>query len=461
MHKNENKNNNKNILFFVFFTFIFLLQNKVENMLKSTSVTAFVPSPYHFNNNNNMLDKQILKTTASCPSLKLDMAMNLNSNKMNINFDSNSNCPTSNTDRSRNGNSASLSTSSSVTSLASTIVSSEGDVALIDEEPVITKSQEECLKSLASTLEVDSPSTLHHSNDIHNRNKVQQTRPIVCGHRGAPFISLENTRHGFQTAHALGCDEVELDVFLLKCGTLCVFHGSGTDQNPGLLSDYSTNMYGSILEYTYHDLKDKLIFNSDYEEFGCGRSIIEFLEDNDECYIPTLEQVLIDAKKSGLTIKIELKGPGTVEPTLELVEKLDMVSQCHYSSFELSRIRRVRELRPQRHSLTNEHVYKTGALFDEVPSNFIEMALDVDASEVHLKYSSCTKSRVNEIHAAGMDSMCWFRGPIGMKDDVTFKYNDVGNEDEMMFRIVMATGVRKMCVNKVDVLIQMFDSQYE
>lgn len=302
---------------------------------------------------------------------------------------------------------------------------------------------------------------LHHNNNIHNRNKVQQTRPIVCGHRGVPYKSLENTRHGFQTAHALGCDEVELDVFLLKCGTLCVFHGNGTDQNPGLLSDYSTNMYGSILEYTYNDLKDKVIFNSDYEEFGCGPSIIKVLEDSDECYIPTLEQVLIDAKKSGLTVKIELKGPGTVEPTLELVEKLDMVSQCHYGSFELSRIRRVRELRPQRHTFTNEHVYKTGALFDKVPSNFIEMALDVDASEVHLKYSSCTKSRVNDIHAAGMDSMCWFRGPVGMKDDVAFKYDDVGNEDEMMFRIVMATGVRKMCVNKADVLIQMFDSQYE
>jgi glycerophosphoryl diester phosphodiesterase len=455
MHSNKNTNN-KNILFIVFFTFIFLFQKKAENMLKSTSVTAFAPTNYHFNTNNNMLDRQILKTTVSCPSFQLDMIMNLNSKNMNINFDSNG--PTSNTVRRRDGTSsnASLSTSSSVTSLASTIVSSDGDVALpglINEEPVVvTKSQEECLKSLASTLEVDSHSILH---------RKDSTRPIVCGHRGVPYKSLENTRHGFQTAHALGCDEVELDVFLLKCGTLCVFHGHGTDQNPGLLSQYSTNMYGSILEYTYDDLKDKVIFNSDYEEFGCGPSIIKLLQDSDECYIPTLEQVLIDAKKSGITVKIELKGPGTVEPTLELVEKLDMVSQCHFSSFELSRIRRVRELRPQRHTFTNEHVYKTGALFDTVPSNFIEMALDVDASEVHLKYSSCTKSRVDDIHAAGMDSMCWFRGPVGMKDDVAFKYDDVGNEDEMMFRVVMATGVRKMCVNKADVLIQMFDSQYE
>ena len=72
---------------------------------------------------------------------------------MNIIFDSNG--PTSNTVRSRNGSSANLSTSSSVTSLTSTTVSFDGDVALpglIDEEPVITKSQEECLKSLASTL---------------------------------------------------------------------------------------------------------------------------------------------------------------------------------------------------------------------------------------------------------------------------------------------------------------------
>lgn len=214
-------------------------------------------------------------------------------------------------------------------------------------------------------------------------------------------------------------------------------------------------MNGSILDYTYNEIKDSFKFNPHYEEFGCGSDIIHMLEQNNECYIPTLEEILLEAKRHGITVKIELKGPNTPEPTLELVEALEMVDKVHFSSFELSRIQRIRELRPQRCPQSGKHIYKTGALFDEVPDNYIQMALDVDASEVHLKYSTCTKSRVNEIHGAGMDSMCWLRGPIGMKEDVKSVYYDVGNEDEMLFRVVMATGVKKMCVNKPDVLVQM------
>ena len=216
-------------------------------------------------------------------------------------------------------------------------------------------------------------------------------------------------------------------------------------------------MAGSVLDYTYHELRTKFQFNKFHSEFGCGPSIISDLQQRQECYIPTLEEVLLDAKRNNLVVKIELKGPNTATPTVELVERLDMVHLCHYSSFNLSQIHTVRELRPQRCSVTGDYVYKTGALFDQVPDNYIDLALDAGASEVHLKYSACTKSRVEEIHSAGMDSMCWFRGPIGMADDVRTKFYDVGNEDESMLSVVMATGVRKMCLNKPDVLIGMLN----
>ena len=54
-----------------------------------------------------------------------------------------------------------------------------------------------------------------------------------------------------------------------------------------------------------------------------------------------------------------------------------------------------------------------------------------------------------------MDSMVWMRGPIGMRLDTMEKYHDVGNEDESMYRTIMATGVRAMCINKPDVLVSM------
>lgn len=273
-------------------------------------------------------------------------------------------------------------------------------------------------------------------------------KPKIVGHRGTLYKSLENTRHGIKLA-AQHCSEVEIDVFLLKCGELIVFHGGGTDQNPGCLKEYC-NMDASILDLTYEQAR-KLKFNPHHEEFGCGPEFIEQLQAQDECYIPTLEEVLVDAKETGVIIKVELKGPGTAEPVLQLVDRLNMADQVHYSSFRHSYIKKVRELRPQR-NLDGSHKYKTGALFDEVPDNFVEMALDVGATEVHLKYSTCTSERVQQIHDAGMDSMIWMRGPVGMRYDTAERFPDVDNEGELMYSIIMATGVKAMCVNRPDVL---------
>ena len=51
-----------------------------------------------------------------------------------------------------------------------------------------------------------------------------------------------------------GADGIELDVFLLKCGTLVVFHGTGTDQEPGRLESYC-GVEGSILDYTAEEAR--------------------------------------------------------------------------------------------------------------------------------------------------------------------------------------------------------------
>jgi hypothetical protein len=91
--------------------------------------------------------------------------------------------------------------------------------------PNIRLNIKEC--SLAAKLNVDIDSTPSESRDLE-----------VCGHRGAVFAEPENTVKSFDAAAAMGCDSVELDVFLLKDGKLVVFHGSGTDKKPGLLHSY-------------------------------------------------------------------------------------------------------------------------------------------------------------------------------------------------------------------------------
>mmetsp|Transcript_2887 Transcript_2887/g.3308 ORF Transcript_2887/g.3308 Transcript_2887/m.3308 type:complete len:417 (+) Transcript_2887:385-1635(+) len=296
------------------------------------------------------------------------------------------------------------------------------------------------VKSLKAKLNIDSKSEL-----THNFQSIQ-----VVGHRGSLYHELENTRRGFQVASEIGCDAIELDVFLLKCGSLVVFHGGGDDASPGRLDDYF-NIEGSILDYTADEAQSNLVFNPYFAEFGCGPDKIK---NNDDAYIPLLEEVLLDAKESGVLVKIELKGPGTVQPVIELVDRLDMVDQCYFSSFDHERIALVRQMRPEL-KVDGRFKYKTGALFgNDVPYDFIDIAQRAGASEVHLKYDTCTKERVQSIHEAGMDSMAWFRGPIGMNEDVYTKYFDVGNEDSNMYRFVMASGVKSMCVNRPDVLLE-------
>lgn len=338
--------------------------------------------------------------------------------------------------------------------------------------PLFYKSSSESSRFSGDKIDIIAPKILNEQIEFHNSNSekslattlkvesldIKRERPIVVGHRGSLYKKLENTRASFNEAANAGCDYVELDVFLLKCNTLVVFHGGGSDDQPGLLDDYC-GVPGSILDYSAEEARSHLKFNPHYAEFGCGEEFMLSQEALEENYIPTLEEVLLDAKKSGIKLKIELKGPGTALPVIEMVDKLGMVNQCEFSSFDHEQIKVVRELKP---NLTDDgkHVYKTGALFgSQVPDNFIDLALSAGASEVHLKYDTCTTDRIQKIHNAGMGSMAWIRGPIGMKKDVEQKYLDVGNEDEKMYLTLMATGVESMCVNRPDLLVSMIHSK--
>lgn len=283
--------------------------------------------------------------------------------------------------------------------------------------------------------------------DPHSKIKKSiNTRPLIYSHRGAVYHEPENTLAAFQKSADLGCDGFELDVFLLKCGTLVVFHGGGGDVNPGCLRKYC-GVEGSILDLTYEETR-QLSFSVDGNVYTCPSSKLE------DATIPKLEDVLEEAKQSGVIAKIELKGPGTEEPVLELVDKMNMVEQCHFASFHHERVERIRELRPQRYP-DGTHVYKTACLFPaKVPDNFIEIAKRCDVNEVHLRYDKCTRERVQNIHAAGMTSMAWFRGPVDMQKDAAKRFTDVGNEDAAMYQTVLNSGVKAMCINKPDVLIK-------
>ena len=151
----------------------------------------------------------------------------------------------------------------------------------------------------------------------------------------------------------MGCDAIELDVFRLKDDTLIVFHGGGTDESPGDLQGYF-DQKGNVLDFTYDQVKD-LQFVSTNPEFPLPPEIIA------QSHIPTLEQVFRELKqqKRRMQVKIELKGPNTVEPTSELVDRLDMVDQCVFSSFDISQLELLRNIKSETNK-RGDCVYRTG-----------------------------------------------------------------------------------------------------
>ncbi len=213
------------------------------------------------------------------------------------------------------------------------------------------------------------------------------------------------------------------------------------------------------LDYTAEEARRSLTFNSNFEEFACGPDEITHPGDPSHyCFVHTLEEVLVTLRdhpdvSSDFKIKIELKGPNTARPAVELVRKLNMDSRCHYSSFDHTRILEVRAL--------DENAI-TGALFDSLPMDFVRRAVEAGASEVHLKYDTCTYDAIRSAHRAGLGTMAWFRGPRGMREDSDSKYRDVGNEDVDMYLTVLRTKVDSMCVNRPDVMVKaLAEARYE
>jgi glycerophosphoryl diester phosphodiesterase len=198
-----------------------------------------------------------------------------------------------------------------------------------------------------------------------------------------------------------------------------------------------------------------LSFDESYEGFVCGPSeMTRPGDDPHHCRVHTLEEVLATLRDhpdvpSDFIVYVELKGPGTAIPVVELVERLDVGRMCRYSSFDHSRIAEVREM---------DQRAVTGALFSgRVPDDFVDAAIAVRANEIHLRYDACTYERVREAHRAGLNTMAWFRGPSGMREDCSTKYFDVGNEDASMYRTVLRSGVGSMCVNRPDVMVKVLE----
>jgi glycerophosphoryl diester phosphodiesterase len=273
------------------------------------------------------------------------------------------------------------------------------------------------------------------------------TNVQILGHRGAIYKAVENTLEAFQSCLELdGCHGVELDVFLLKDGSLVVFHGTGGDVTPGLLDQYCESKHdaSSILDLTLPQVQD-LSFVQESDHLVAPEEVTATAR------IPTLQEVLeLFRRYPTKRLAIELKGTGTVEPTVKLVQDMGMEHQVIFSSFDHSRIHRVAEMNPS---------LRTAALFKaQVPEEFLELAEKARADEIHLRYDTCSVDRVQAAHQHGFKVMAWFRGPKAMQQDLSDTYVDISNEVSV-YKMVMQTGVDAIICNRPHCAVELIRSE--
>lgn len=163
-------------------------------------------------------------------------------------------------------------------------------------------------------------------------------RPKIWGCRGASGHAPENTLPAFELARILGADGIQLDVQLSKDGVPVVIGDDRVDR----VSDGS----GKVKELTLKELKALNVnLNHSFRRYG-------------RVEIPTLAEVFDWARKTDLTVNVELKSgedcrqesgrrPGLEEQVVRLAAEKGLEDRVIYSSTGFESLRRVERLAPE------------------------------------------------------------------------------------------------------------------
>jgi glycerophosphoryl diester phosphodiesterase len=197
---------------------------------------------------------------------------------------------------------------------------------------------------------------------------------LKIAHRGAKGYEPENTLQAFQKALDLNADGIELDVHLSAEGDIIVIHDETIDR--------TTNGKGLVNTLSLSELKSFLIEN----QYG----------------IPTLNEVF-DLTDKKCLINIELKGAGTSNKVVSLIEEYISDKNWNYkhfiiSSFDWNYLEEVRNLNPN---------IAIGVLTEEDLDTALAFAEKIKARAIHPDYHLLNLENVNQIQEKGFLVLPW------------------------------------------------------
>lgn len=155
--------------------------------------------------------------------------------------------------------------------------------------------------------------------------------PMIMAHRGFSAAAPENTLPAFQMCIDGDYSAAELDVQMLKDGTIIVLHDDNLKRTTGVDKN--------VWEVTYDEIRD--LDNGSF-----------FDEKYSETRIPTLDEVikLAGSGKDKLYLNIEIKrnghDDGITQKVVDIIEDNDYLPYCDVTSQDYSTLEEVREVNP-------------------------------------------------------------------------------------------------------------------
>ncbi|MDV4151995.1 glycerophosphodiester phosphodiesterase [Clostridium sp. AL.422] len=195
---------------------------------------------------------------------------------------------------------------------------------------------------------------------------------INFAHRGASSDYPENTILALKEGIKSGASGIEIDVHKSKDNKLVVIHDEDIER---------TFMgRGLIKDFTLEELKS---FKNRKKPF----------RDNEECKIPTLEEVLELVKDTNIILNIELKTDifhyeGIEEDVVNLIKSYGIEDKIIISSFNHESIKLVK-------SISN---IKTGVLYYKPIKNVVEYAKSLGAYSIHPDLKLVSEELIKEAH---------------------------------------------------------------
>ncbi|MCD0473400.1 glycerophosphodiester phosphodiesterase [Flavobacterium sp. EDS] len=205
---------------------------------------------------------------------------------------------------------------------------------------------------------------------------------LKIAHRGARGYEPENTLKAFQKALDLHADGIELDVHLSSDDHIIVIHDETIDR--------TTNGKGFVNTLSLQELKEFRIEN--------------------KLQIPTLPEVF-DLINQQCFINIELKGQGTADAVVALIELYVSEKNWNYnsfivSSFEWDFLQRINNLNSE---------ISIGVLTETDIDSAITFAESIKAKAIHPDFNLLNKENAIQIKEKGFQIFPW---TINEKEDI-------------------------------------------